>query len=230
MSNFLVFMFIFFIGSVCGWITELFYNRVVNKKWINPGFLVGPYLPIHGFGLCILSCTHILLSNYDVPILLVSFIMCFLLTLLEYITGIILICYGKIKLWDYSHNWGNIKGIICPLYSFFWTIIGLLYYYFLADYIMDALRWFSENLSFSFVLGIFFGTIVIDTIYSTKIFKKIRKFAKENKILIKYEEFKSFIQNLQKRGKEKYSFVFAFKQTKSLKEYLTDYFENKKNK
>ena len=55
MSKFLIFVFIFFIGSMLGWLLELIFRRLVHKKWINPGFLIGPYLPIYGFGLCALT-------------------------------------------------------------------------------------------------------------------------------------------------------------------------------
>lgn len=41
MSKFLVFVFIFFIGSIFGWILEILFRRIVHKKWVNPGFLVG---------------------------------------------------------------------------------------------------------------------------------------------------------------------------------------------
>ena len=56
MNMFLTLAFLFFIGSVIGWILELFYRRMISsKKWINPGFLVGPYLPLYGFRfVCIL--------------------------------------------------------------------------------------------------------------------------------------------------------------------------------
>lgn len=50
MNNFLILAFLFFIGCTAGWVLELFYRRFAptNKshKWINPGFLNGPYLPL----------------------------------------------------------------------------------------------------------------------------------------------------------------------------------------
>ena len=56
MSEILVFAFLFFIGSCLGWCMEVVFRRFFSKsnperKWINPGFLTGPYLPIYGFGL-----------------------------------------------------------------------------------------------------------------------------------------------------------------------------------
>ena len=56
MNEFLVIAFLFFIGSLVGWVLELLFRRFISdanpkRKWINPGFLVGPYLPLYGFSL-----------------------------------------------------------------------------------------------------------------------------------------------------------------------------------
>jgi len=49
---FLVAAFLFFAGSMLGWCTEVVFRRLFTaKKWINPGLLTGPYLPLYGFGL-----------------------------------------------------------------------------------------------------------------------------------------------------------------------------------
>ena len=46
-------------GAVFGWVLEVLYRRFFSnanpeRKWINPGFCTGPYLPIYGFGLCLM--------------------------------------------------------------------------------------------------------------------------------------------------------------------------------
>ena len=43
MTVFLQIVFIFYLGSTFGWTIELFFRRIVHKKWVNPGFLIGPY-------------------------------------------------------------------------------------------------------------------------------------------------------------------------------------------
>ncbi len=58
MLTFLTYAFLFFLGSVGGWVLELFFRKFLSAsnpghKWINPGFCVGPYVPLYGFGLCI---------------------------------------------------------------------------------------------------------------------------------------------------------------------------------
>ena len=59
MNLFLTLAYLFFIGSTLGWVAELLYRRFLSganpeRKWINPGFCVGPYVPLYGSGLCIL--------------------------------------------------------------------------------------------------------------------------------------------------------------------------------
>ena len=56
MSFFLTIAFLFFIGSIAGWGIEVVFRRFFSsanpeRKWINPGFLSGPYLPLYGFSL-----------------------------------------------------------------------------------------------------------------------------------------------------------------------------------
>ena len=56
MSILLTLAYLFFIGSILGWVLELLFRNLTHshKTWINPGFCTGPYLPIYGFGLCVL--------------------------------------------------------------------------------------------------------------------------------------------------------------------------------
>lgn len=56
MEFFLTLTFLFAVGALCGWVIELFFRRLNSKKWINPGFLHGPYLPLYGFGLVFCFC------------------------------------------------------------------------------------------------------------------------------------------------------------------------------
>ena len=44
------YIFLFFIYAFIGWIIEIILTIVMDHKLINRGFLIGPYLPIYGFG------------------------------------------------------------------------------------------------------------------------------------------------------------------------------------
>ena len=222
MYIYLELVFLVFIGSMLGWVLELLFRRIVHGKWVNPGFLIGPYLPIYGIGLLTLSVMYYFLHDVAINPILIILLMGLLMTIIEFIGGLIGL-KNNIKLWDYSDRWMNYKGIICPLFSAIWTIIGGVYYFILAPYVIKNIEWFSQNLYFSYFVGIFSGVIVIDLFYSANIYSKIQKFAKENDIVVKYEQFKISIKDLQAKRKEKYSFINPFNQTKTLREYLDEY-------
>ena len=222
MVIFLDIEFLFFIGCTFGWVLELFYRRLAHGYWVNPGFLVGPYLPIYGFGLCTLTVIYLTFYEMHLPSILVIILMGAAMTLIEFIGGLSFV-NKSVKLWDYSNNWGNYKGIICPLFSLIWTFISALYYFFLSEFILDKVIWFNNHIIFSFVLGMFMATIIIDYAYSTKLLSKVRKYAKESGATIRYEEFKRTVKEHQRKAKEKYSFIFPLKSSMDLKPYIHNY-------
>ena len=220
MNLFLTFAFLFFIGSTGGWVAEVLFRRFLStanpeRKWINPGFLAGPCVPLYGFGLCLLyllaGLDH-LLAPLPAPLfpLLLFLVMAAVMTLLEYVAGLIFVRGMKVKLWDYSARRGNVQGIICPLFSGIWGLLGLAYYYLVHPYILNALRWLSENLAFSFFIGFFFGVFVLDFCYSAHILAKVRKFAADNQIVVIYDELKASIRRTLEERREKAKFLFAF--------------------
>jgi len=231
----LVVAFLFYIGSSFGWILELFYRRLIAKKWLNPGFLTGPYLPIYGIGLCMLfGLSFVDMSFVGNPVLQNILLLIFMgiaMTIIEYVAGIIFIKGLKVKLWDYSNMWGNIQGIICPLYTLLWSILGAIYYFFIQSHMIKAVEWLSQNLAFSFVIGFFFGILTIDIVSSMNLVVKLRKFAKENHILVRFEELKNHIREDQEKRKEKINYLFAFKTSKLLGDTLIEYknkYQNRK--
>ena len=154
-----------------------------------------------------------------------------ILTFLEYIAGLIFIKGMNVKLWDYSNMWGNVQGIICPVYTFFWCILGGIYYFLIQVHMIHAVTWLSNNLAFSFVIGFFFGILTIDVAHSINLVFKIKKFAKENDIFVKFEELKTSIREGQEKRKEKINYLFAFKTTKHLADMLIEYknkYQNRK--
>jgi uncharacterized membrane protein len=235
MNNFLLLAFLFFMGSIIGWGIEVLFRRFFSganpeRKWINPGFLTGPYLPLYGFGLTALyliaSCEQY--SRVDNPVLnkIVLFIfMAACMTVIEYIAGVIFIRGMKIKLWDYTGMWGNVQGIICPLFSFFWAVLGALYYFLIHPHILSALDWLSRNLAFSFVIGFFYGVFTLDVIYSTKFMVKLRRFADEKQIVIRYEELKEHIRQYNFSRKVKLGFFFSMHTQLPNEEFISEIYE-----
>jgi len=228
LSKFLILAFLFFAGCVIGWGIEVFFRRFVTNReykiWVNPGFLIGPYLPLYGFGLCILYLMAGL-EKYFTSKFLLFVIMAVLMTALEYVSGLLFIKTLHIKLWDYSNRKFNIQGIICPLFSFFWAILGAVYYFFIHPYILNALEWFSQNLAFSFIIGMFYGVFCIDLGYSIHILTKIEKFVYEKKVIIKYELLKQQVRERAREQKEKLPFFVMIKSPSQVREHLIKYLE-----
>lgn len=48
-----------------------------------------------------------------------------IITLVEFITGVVVNLQLKLNVWDYSMTRFNLLGQICPLYSFFWCFLTL---------------------------------------------------------------------------------------------------------
>lgn len=232
MNNALILSFLFFIGSIFGWVLELLFRRMVHGKWINPGFLTGPALPLYGTGLCFLY----LLSGIDLsgiqPVIVQHIVrvllMTAVMTLIEYIAGLLFIKGMNVKLWDYSQRWGNIDGIICPLFSFIWGAVGAIYYYLIHPHILTWLTWLSNNLAFSYFIGYFFGIFTVDLGHSLNLIVKLRKFARENQLLLRFEELKLHIRSEQERYHEKIHYILPFRTAEDLSKTLEKYREKLK--
>ena len=231
----LVLCFLFFVGSCVGWCIEVLFRRIFTaKKWINPGFLTGPYLPLYGFGLTglYLICLIPVHTGYGWADAVIKIaVMGAVMTAIEYVAGLIFIKGMKIKLWDYTDRWGNIQGIICPLFSLLWTLVGALFYFVIDPFVMGWVHWFVNNIAFAFVVGFFFGVFVLDFAHSVNLSVRIRRFAAERKKVVAFEKLKEYIHDgIEKRRKsadgkrvKKPNFLFAFKSPRSIEDELNDY-------
>ncbi len=229
MEMFLSLAFLFFIGSLAGWVLELVYRNLKRRdgKWINPGFCTGPYVPLYGVGLCILYLLasleqYNLINNpfWNKAALFAA--MAIGMTVIEYITGVLCLKIVKVRLWDYSNLPGNIQGIICPQFSLVWSVFGAVYYFFVHKRILGVLERLSENLAFFFVIGFFFGIFTIDVAHSANLVMKLKQYAKEHNVVVKYENIKAHIRAKQKRLPGKYHFFRPFHSSVPLIEQLSE--------
>ena len=232
MNLFLELALIFCLGSVSGWVLEVFFRRYISRsnperKWINPGFCTGPYLPIYGCGLCIMYLiagleSYNLIDNPFWNEMLLFLAMAICMTVIEYIAGIVCLKWGNVRLWDYTEEWGNIQGIICPKFSLIWAALGAIYYFLIHPRILEAIHWLSQNLAHSFIIGMFFGIFIIDVSHSMQLTSKLKKYAEENNVIVKYEELKSDIRAHYAKNAHKYHFFRPFHSDRALSEHLKD--------
>jgi len=224
---------LFVIGSVTGYIIELFFRRFVSqKRWVNPGFMVGPYIPLYGFGTVILyGISNINFDGFGLPnwaeILIILVSIGILLTLIELIAGLIFIKGFHMKLWDYSNQWGNFKGLICPLFSVLWFGAGAAYYFLLNPVLMKAIYFLAENPIYVFFVGIVIGMILVDFAYSLHLATMIKKVS--TSAAVKFDELKAVIaEKVAPDKKKKPFYALHFLSKENIKEYLDAYYEKQK--
>jgi Predicted membrane protein len=226
--------FLFFFGGLAGWVIELFFRRFVSqRKWVNPGFLTGPLLPLYGFGLA----AFYLFSNavpwdgfvspsWAATLLEILCIGAFL-TLIEYVAGLIFIKGLKIKLWDYTDRWANLQGIICPLFSLIWTLLGAFYVLVLNPFFVTMANDLISNLVLlATVEGLGYGILFVDLGYNLGIYAKIRKAIADKKLVVDWDKIKVSIQDHFKKLSKRANWLFPFAQKmedfgQMVKEYVS---------
>ena len=118
--NFYLLFLQFCLYSIIGWICEVIFCSIPQKRFVNRGVLRGPWCPIYGFGGLLLSLSLTPLAAHP----LLCYLLGVLLTsALEYLTSYLLERYFHAKLWDYSDHRVQLHGRICLLNS---SLFGLL--------------------------------------------------------------------------------------------------------
>lgn len=133
--------FIFY--SLIGWIIEVIDQLYRQKKFINRGFLLGPYCPVHGIGaLLMLLLLKDISDNYFI-LFISSVVIC---SILEYLTSFILEKIFKARWWDYSDYKFNLNGRICLQNSLFFGLAGVIIIKISQPFIYDIFNNIPSNI------------------------------------------------------------------------------------
>lgn len=163
----------FIIFSFLGWCLEVLYGRVVLKRFVNRGFLVGPLCPLYGTG-CVLL--YSILKGYsDDPIMLMLAAMA-VCSILEYLTSYVMEKLFKTRWWDYSNMKFNINGRICLEMIIPFGLLGLLVVNFLyptALMLLDKL----PNAAIYIIAGIIIVILLIDLCISFRVILRFKNVA-----------------------------------------------------
>jgi uncharacterized membrane protein len=118
---------LFAVFSLLGWIIETVYRSILNGRFINAGYLRGPFTPIYGFGGIIIMLVGILVRQSHVAVQLAYFAL--LTTMLELMIGAVIVKIFGYRLWDYRDNRFNFRGYICLKYSILWALLSWIFFY-----------------------------------------------------------------------------------------------------
>jgi len=168
---------IFFIYSFAGWFMESVGGIINVKKFVNRGFLIGPYCPVYGTGVVLLS---ILLDKYKNDLVTLFFLSMLVCGTLEYFTSYIMEKWFNARWWDYSRKKFNINGRICLETTIPFGLAGCFFLRIGNPFIIDYLNKIPENI-FSIITGFIAFAMLVDFIISFVIISNFKTETKEIK-------------------------------------------------
>lgn len=203
--SFLEIIIYFITYSFLGWVMESIFRSISEKKIINTGFLKGPFCPIYGVGAIIML---LFLKKFADNLAVLFIVSVVVLTIWEYLVGVLLEKLFHTKYWDYSKNKFNFQGRICLMNSIFWGILGVVF----VKYIHPAIENLIEKIDVRIlifvysILGIVILVDMITSIVKVKNIKvtleKIEKLNYEIREKLKEENVQYIIEQLKyKRNK-----------------------------
>ncbi len=163
----------FFIASCLGWLMEVTCKLIQFHRFINRGFLIGPYCPIYGFGAVTVTA---LLSRYEsepLTLFILSMVLC---GTLEYLTSFFMEKLFNARWWDYSHKRFNLNGRVCADTLIPFGLLGMLMVYVVKPFLFRLMDRMPENTLMILCLTLTAG-FLFDFALSVTVLGKIRKTA-----------------------------------------------------
>ena len=164
-------IYFFIIGAFIGWILECVFKYITKNFKRTPGILNTPFCILYGLGTVALSLVIGRITNNFLSAFILSMIV---LSIMEYITFVLLKKIYNVELWNYNNMTFNINEKVCLEFSFVWGLLGALY----IKYLLPMFRsFFITSMSFAFkvALVLILGIIVVDFIYSSYVLIKSKK-------------------------------------------------------
>lgn len=161
---------------------------VLKARWVNRGFMRGPFLPIYGSGAIVVLVFTLPFRTNAVRVFFAGMIS---VTILEYFTGVAMEKLFHVRYWDYSNQRFNLNGHICVTSSLAWgafSVILTLYGHTLVERL--AMRF---NSNFVEVI-VFLLTVYI----SIDMAESVREAFNLKEVLLSLEESSEEFRRMQK--------------------------------
>ena len=173
----------FFLFSFIGWCAEVGYAAVVTKKFVNRGFLLGPYCPIYGFGIGLI---YLLSVPFSKNLLLLWVGSVIVTSGIELITGFAMDKLFHNKWWDYSDFPLNIGGYICVPFSLLWgfacvAVVKLIFPF--TNGLIDLIPRTLGVILIVFLSALFISDAVISVLTALGLNKKLERMDRLSKKL-----------------------------------------------
>lgn len=187
--------FYFLLFSIAGWIMETILCSIEEKKFINRGFLKGPWCPIYGTGaLVIIYTNEILMTSLrfkDKNIVTIFLVAMISASILEYFTSWAMEKLFHMRWWDYTGRFLNINGRVCFTNAIAFGIMGLLVYYYIYPRMKNEIPWWNNPPLYAKV-----GVIVIAAVFLTDLTTTLINYFHLRK------KFTDFVDELSEKGEK----------------------------
>lgn len=188
--------FYFIVYAFGGWILEFGYAWYQEGRFINRGFLFGPFCPIYAFGALALI---IALQPWLGSLLVLFLGSALLASMVEYVTGFGLEKLFNQKCWDYGDRPFNLHGRISLRFSIYWGIGGVI----LLRYIQPLVNELIEQIPYVtgsiviYIMAIYFAA---DFIYSVRSALELKSL--HGKLIALGTETREMLENLKESSHE----------------------------
>lgn len=206
-----ILLFLFY--SIFGWSMEVVISFIYKHKFVNRGFLIGPYCPIYGVGGILIT---LLLSRYMDDVLVFFVMTVAIATVLEYITSYAMEKLFHARWWDYSQKKFNINGRVSLETCIGFGFVGIAIIYFGNPIVMKAISMLPNILvKIIAIVGMFI--FLTDVIISLEVMSNLKRVK-----YVKRDNTEEITKQVKKALNEKNIFtkrlVEAFPDFKLLKE------------
>lgn len=164
-----IYFLLFISYAFLGWCMEVTCKFIQYKKFINRGFLIGPYCPIYGWGALAIT---ILLKRYMEDSLVLFVMSTLICSIIEYLTSYFMEKKYHARWWDYSNKKFNINGRICLETLIPFGILGVAIMYG-TNPILFKLYNQIPQLVINILTVILFIGFIVDNIISSNIISSI---------------------------------------------------------
>lgn len=182
-------LFFFYFYCFFGWIFESTYVSVKSRRFVNRGFMWGPFLPIYGSGAIMMLVVSM---PFQDNLILTYLAGCVGATALELITGIAMESLFKVRYWDYSNQRFNYKGHICLSSTVAWGFLTIFMTEFLHKGVEKVIMTVPYHV-ITCITAVVTVYIIIDFTLSFKAAMDLRD------ILIGLDRAKAEMERIQKR-------------------------------
>lgn len=216
------YIFIFFIFSVIGWLIEVSLKSIQFHRFINRGFLVGPYCPIYGLGALLIVMSNEWIGRYDSSnaiIFLNSVLIC---GFIEYFVSYFLEKFYHARWWDYTNRPMNLHGRIWIGNLILFGLGGLSIVNIFNPLFLSLFH--NLDLRYREIIGIIIGVLMLSDYIISYFVMKLIKLNVEKSKADNTDDIKNEIRLLVKDKNVLYNrFINAYPDVK----YRTDKIKNR---